>query len=101
MAVLFQQAESHSEKVGIFIEAIRERLASAMGMAADDIDAYRGLSEFGVDSLMAVELRNWIRRDFGAFVSVFEIMSKPDIRGVGELVTTLGYEGGIAVSYIP
>lgn len=85
-AHLFQQATSRKSRAGIVVEAIKLRLARALGVEADDIDSHRGLSDFGVDSLMAVELRNWIRRSFGAVVSVFEIMNARSIEGVGELV---------------
>lgn len=38
------------------------------------MDPSKCLSNYGVDSLMAVELRNWMRRDFKASLAVFKVM---------------------------
>lgn len=92
-ASLFQQALSRKARASIVVDALKSRLARALGVEAGDVDSHRGLSDYGVDSLMAVELRNWIRRDFGAVVSVFEIMSGSTIDGVGELTTVRAEEG--------
>ena len=68
------------------VEALKNKLVHAVGLQVEDIDLYRGLADYGVDSLMAVELRNWIWREFHASVAIFEIMGGRDINGVGQLV---------------
>ncbi|KAI9150766.1 Compactin diketide synthase mlcB [Paramyrothecium foliicola] len=73
-AQLFRQADTADERAKVVSTALREKLAKAMGIAIDEIDVGKGLADYGVDSLMAVELRNWIRRDFGVSLAVFEIM---------------------------
>lgn len=85
---LFRQAAGPVERSAVVVEALRGRLARALGVEMDEIDARGGLSTFGVDSLMAVELRNWIKRDFGAVVSVFEMISAATLSKVGELVVS-------------
>jgi acyl carrier protein len=65
-----------------------------MSIAPEDVELGKPLSSYGVDSLMAVELRNWIRRDFGAPVAVFDIMGGVPIRAVGELVVARSAAGG-------
>jgi aryl carrier-like protein len=39
-----------------------KQLTSVLGASADNLDAEKPLSDLGLDSLMAVELRNWIER---------------------------------------
>lgn len=56
------------------VRALTTKLARALSISADDIEQGKQLGAYGVDSLMAVELRNWIARDFGANIAVFEIM---------------------------
>lgn len=87
-AQLFREATGPVERSAIVVEALRARLARALGVEVDEVDSRGGLSTFGVDSLMAVELRNWIKRDFGAVVSVFEMIGAATLGKVGELVTT-------------
>lgn len=87
---LFQQAESASERTGIVVEALRGKLARALAVDVEEIDGGKRLTDYGVDSLMAVELRNWIRRDFCANLAVFDIMdSGKTIRDMGKTVESV------------
>lgn len=87
VAQRFARALSAADRVDVVATALREKVARALGVEADHIDSARGLADYGVDSLMGVELRNWIRRDFGVSVAVFEIMQGgKTIQDVGLLV---------------
>jgi NADPH:quinone reductase-like Zn-dependent oxidoreductase/SAM-dependent methyltransferase len=85
-AVLFRAAVDTEEKVQIVISSLVAKLARAMSISPEDVELSKPLSSYGVDSLMAVELRNWIRRDFAAPVAVFDIMGGVPISTVGQLV---------------
>lgn len=52
----------------------------------------KALSDYGVNLLMAVELRNWVRNDFGAAISVFEIIRGKLIAEVGGLLVIRAQE---------
>jgi len=56
------------------VTALKSKLARGLGVEAKAIEGGKGLADYGMDSLMAVELRNWTRRDFGVSVAVFDIM---------------------------
>ncbi|KAK6221497.1 putative secondary metabolism biosynthetic enzyme [Pestalotiopsis sp. IQ-011] len=86
VAALFQQATTPAERSAIVVEAIAAKLARTLEVAPEQIDPHDSLSHYGTDSLMAVELRNWIRRDFGVGVAVFEIMGGASIMAIGDLV---------------
>lgn len=45
-----------------------------MIIAVDEIDAGRPVSSYGVDSLVAAELRTWFFRELEAEVSIFELL---------------------------
>lgn len=85
-AALFRAAADGEEKVQVVISALVAKLARAMSISPEDVELSKPLSSYGVDSLMAVELRNWIRRDFAAPVAVFDIMGGVPISAIGELV---------------
>lgn len=61
-------------------------MARALGIAVEDVDAEKTLADYGTDSLMTVELRSWMRKDFGAEVTLFDMMGGKSIKAVGELV---------------
>lgn len=86
-AALFRAAADDKARAGIVSAALAEKLARAMMMSADNVDPGRTLSAYGVDSLMAVELRNWIVREFGAVLGMWEMMSGDRvIKGIAEAV---------------
>jgi NADPH:quinone reductase-like Zn-dependent oxidoreductase/NAD(P)-dependent dehydrogenase (short-subunit alcohol dehydrogenase family)/aryl carrier-like protein len=66
---------------------IRDRVATYL-MRRDDeepLDLGLTLSAAGVDSLVAIELRNWWKQNLGAEVSVLELMDGGSIGRLGEL----------------
>nr|QEE83323.1 polyketide synthase 2122 [Alternaria oxytropis] len=64
----------NEEAVQLITTAIVQRLASLMMIPEADIDAGRPLSAYGVDSLVAVEVRNWIAQNVAVECSVFDVM---------------------------
>lgn len=85
--MLFRQASDPGERVAVVLRALSAKLGRAMSIAPEDVEPGKALSAYGVDSLMAVELRNWIGREFGAAVAVFDIMGGVPIASVADLVT--------------
>lgn len=71
-----------------------ELLARAIGLRVskflmsddeDEVDLSQTLEALGVDSLVAIELRNWWRRSFGVEVSVLELTHSGSLKQLGEL----------------
>lgn len=85
-ARLFRQAESATERAQVVVEALSKRLARTLSIKLEDVDTHQALHVYGVDSLIAVELRSWLGKNFAADVPVFEIVSGKTIEAVGELV---------------
>ena len=54
-------------------------------MSPDDIDA-KPLFEYGANSLVAVDLRSWIRKEFATDKADFDIIGGSTIEVVGALV---------------
>ncbi|KAI0451357.1 hypothetical protein F5B21DRAFT_528029 [Xylaria acuta] len=83
---LFRLEKETDGRIQIVIWALAVKLARAMSISPDDIEPSKPLSDYGVDSLMAVELRNYIGREFQATVAVFDIMGGVPISSIGDLV---------------
>lgn len=90
-AALFTAATSLHEAGSIVVQGLTKRLSKALSMSAEDIDASKPLHVYGVDSLLAVELRNWFAKELSADVAVFDIMGGVSTAGVG--VTVAGKSG--------
>lgn len=61
-------------------------MALTLSVELSDIDPEKNLAAYGIDSLMAVELRNWLGKDFAANLTVFEIMRATKIDDMAKLV---------------
>ncbi|KAI0025053.1 hypothetical protein F4780DRAFT_768373 [Xylariomycetidae sp. FL0641] len=85
-ATVFRLAITPSARAEVVVRVLAVRLARALGIASEDVDATKKLSDYGVDSLMAVELRNWFAKDFAANVAAFDLMSGASIAALGDLV---------------
>lgn len=102
---LFRQAVSPCDRSDIVVQSLAAKLARSLGILLEDIDATRSLLDYGVDSLMAVELHNWIAHDFDANVAVFDIMGGATLLAIGDLVSKRsrikGMESHVGKSHPP
>jgi hypothetical protein len=84
----FAASASLSDAAAIVSQALIEKLKRTLSMLQDTVDMDTPLAEFGVDSLLAVELRTWIGKEFLADVATFDILSAANFPNIGELVAT-------------
>lgn len=83
---LFQSARTLSLATTIVAEALKAKLSKILGIPEAEIEVQHRVESYGVDSLVAVELRNWLGRELGAEVAVFEIVGGATLEGVGGVV---------------
>ncbi|KAF6813400.1 PKSN polyketide synthase for alternapyrone biosynthesis protein [Colletotrichum musicola] len=69
-------------------EVMREKVAQATGMEPDSIDAERSLLAYGIDSLKATEVRNWVKKNLKSELSVFDILSPAPISTLSLMIST-------------
>jgi aryl carrier-like protein len=84
----FRAATSHDEASSVVLTALLSKLSRALSVAPEDLDTSKPLHQYGVDSLVAVELRNWFGKEFEASVTVLKIMNAVDMRAVAALVVS-------------
>ncbi|KAL2008035.1 hypothetical protein VTN00DRAFT_8017 [Thermoascus crustaceus] len=65
---------SITETTTTILDAITAKLAKSLMMNREDFDPSQPTSAYGVDSLVAVEVRNWLVRETKVDVPVFEIL---------------------------
>jgi aryl carrier-like protein len=75
-------AESLAEATNLICDAIIEKMAKMLGMPAESIDSSQSMAAYGLDSLVAVELRNWLFREAKADVAVFEVLGKGSLNAL-------------------
>jgi hypothetical protein len=73
-AIAFANAGSLAEAEEIVVEGLTQKLSKALAIPPADIDTSKPLHLYGVDSLLAVELRSWFAKELKSDVAIFEIM---------------------------
>ena len=87
-AAVFAATPSLTEAAAIVSDALVKKLSRAMSIQPEYIDINKPMSSYGVDSLVAVELRNWFSQELDADTAIFEILSEPSIFAVAMLVVS-------------
>ena len=85
-AVAFAKAASVDEAKTAAVDGLTSRLSRAVSVPTNDIDSNRPMHVYGVDSLLAVELRNWFAKVWKADIGVFDITGQGSIADLGNMV---------------
>ena len=80
---MFAKAGSLSEAGSIVSQTLVKKLTKSLSTLGKGVDTNKPLHSYGVDSLLAIELRTWIGKEFLADVSVFEILGGATITAIG------------------
>ncbi|KAL8893690.1 MAG: hypothetical protein Q9192_005018 [Flavoplaca navasiana] len=86
LRIQFSQAASQEDAAVIVSEALRTKMSRILGVSLDEIQLDSRVESYGVDSLVAVELRNWLANEVDADVAVFELLGSATLRNVGTVV---------------
>ncbi|WP_158607987.1 type I polyketide synthase [Nocardia panacis] len=62
------------------------QIASVLGVSEDEVDSSQPVDRLGLDSLMAADVRNRLRRDHDRYLTISELLTAPSLR---ELARTL------------
>lgn len=87
LSARLKAVDSVEEKTSIVREAIVERLAKLLSIAVDELNADKPLSQYGLDSLVAAELRSWLTKTLGVDITLLDLLSKG--KSITDLITTV------------
>ncbi|KAL9086235.1 MAG: hypothetical protein Q9159_004300 [Coniocarpon cinnabarinum] len=79
---LLGAAKDDGEKQRVLLEAFTEKLAMLCGIAVETIDAASSLAKYGLDSLLAVDIRNWFLKQVKVDLPLFVILGAKSIRAL-------------------
>ena len=69
------KAKSFDEGRSLVLDALTVKIADVLMKSAEDVSAASPMVSYGLDSLVAVEVRNWIARELEVKVSMFDLVS--------------------------
>lgn len=85
---LLDGAARFEDAAEIICGAILQQLGKLIATPVESLSAAQSLDSYGVDSLVAVELRNWIGAFLQANVQLMVLRGTPSIKELAKIVTT-------------
>lgn len=86
LASRLSKASSKEQASEIITEALVHKTADILQMPPSEVDPGRPLYRYGVDSLVALEVRNWITREMKANMALLEILAAVPIESFAKKI---------------
>ncbi|KAJ2999173.1 hypothetical protein NUW58_g87 [Xylaria curta] len=81
-------ATSMTEAEDIVLHALLNKLSRVLSVDPSNLDPCKPLHAYGVDSLVAVDVRSWLLKELGSEVSVFDMNSQASINRLATIATS-------------
>ncbi|RDW94182.1 type I polyketide synthase [Aspergillus mulundensis] len=81
-------ATSPEEAAATMTQLLVAKLAKVLGVGKEEFDTSKPMHAYGVDSLVAVEMRNWFAKEVKADMPIFDMLGGATIEGVAVLAAT-------------
>lgn len=79
-------AQTLEEAQDVVCRGLLNKLPSVLMLEEEDMDVTRSLSNYALDSLVAIEVRNYITREFEANLQVLELLSSGSIETLAKAI---------------
>jgi NADPH:quinone reductase-like Zn-dependent oxidoreductase len=79
-------AKTLADAEAVVCRGLVEKISGVLMMAPEELDVTRSLSHYPLDSLVAIEIRNFITREFEANLQVLELLSSGSIQTLSAAV---------------
>lgn len=86
MVQQLKRAQSLREAQASVCNGLLAKISGVLMVPAEDVHVDAPMATYGLDSLVAVEIRNWIVRELGVGISVFDLLSGSTLRMVADLI---------------
>lgn len=84
-ATAFAASTSLTDAAKAVTDGLLQKLSRALSVGLEELDASRPMHSYGVDSLVAVELRNWFSKELLTDIAIFDILGGDTIGGIATL----------------
>lgn len=79
-------AKSPEQAGDVIRDMLVHKVAKCLAVTEDRIDVERSLPAYGINSLVAIEIRNWIFKEVKVDVAIFDLISPLPIQGLVEKI---------------
>ncbi|OIW26979.1 ketoacyl-synt-domain-containing protein [Coniochaeta ligniaria NRRL 30616] len=84
----FRAAGNEADACDIAVQAVQHKLSEVLSVGLQDVDAARSMTSYGLDSLTAIEVRNWIARELRANLQILELLTSGCVNDLAALIVS-------------
>jgi hypothetical protein len=81
-----RQSKSRDSAEGVIGTAVLHKISSILMRPIEELDPAAPISVYGLDSLVAIEIRNWITRELEANLQILEILTSDSVSALSETI---------------
>ena len=85
---MFERSESVYDATAQVVQLLVEKMSRILGMQADDMDVVHAPHSYGIDSLVAVEIRNRFDKEVRAEIPLFDLLGNKSISSICQMAIT-------------
>ncbi|KAF9887504.1 hypothetical protein FE257_010082 [Aspergillus nanangensis] len=74
-----REVTSEAETISLILQAFSNKLQALMHLPSDKVDVNASLTQLGIDSLVAVEIRSWFLKELGIDIPVMKLLGRDSI----------------------
>lgn len=79
-------AGTNEEKSSIVVAGLAGKLAAILMISTDDLDVGTPITKYGLDSLNAIELRNWITKELKVNLQVLQLLTSGSLTNLATAI---------------
>lgn len=84
----FRAVDNEAAAREIAVQAVLHKLAEVLSVDLQDVDAARSMTSYGLDSLTAIEVRNWVSRELRANLQILELLTSGCVNDLAALIVS-------------
>ena len=84
-AAILKKTTSKDEAAGLVTQWFSGKIRQVLGLPEPDLDSSRPMHTYGIDSLVAIDLKSWLAREIGADIEVFVLLGNMSLKMVSAM----------------
>lgn len=81
-----KNSQSYESAISLIYNGLVTKVSAILMVPQDEMDPAKPIAGYGLDSLVAIEIRNWITRELDASLQVLELLTSSSIMNLAETI---------------
>lgn len=81
-----KNSQTYQSALSLIYNSLVAKVSAVLMVPEDEMDSMKPISVYGLDSLVAIEIRNWITRELDANLQVLELLASNSILNLAETI---------------